>query len=154
MKLGPGPIKMAAASILPDSEATREAGRAFGSGLEAPARVLLLGELGAGKTTFVTGVVEGLGIAAEVTSPTFTLIQEYGADASRVFHVDLYRIEDSADLVELGFWEIWEGPDIILVEWGERLPEEAAAEATHVIRLSLDGDGRRLEIDASEPTAT
>jgi tRNA threonylcarbamoyladenosine biosynthesis protein TsaE len=84
--------------------------------------VLLIGNLGAGKTTFAKGIVRGLGAAEveEVSSPTFTLIHEYGE--GRVFHIDLYRIDDARELRTLGLDELLDRDAVVLVEWGERFP--------------------------------
>lgn len=84
--------------------------------------VLLIGNLGAGKTTLAKGIVRGLGAAEveEVSSPTFTLIHEYGE--GRVFHIDLYRIDDARELRTLGLDELLDRDAVVLVEWGERFP--------------------------------
>ena len=84
--------------------------------------VLLIGNLGAGKTTFAKGIVRGLGAAEveEVSSPTFTLIHEYGE--GRVYHIDLYRIDDARELRTLGLDELLDRDAVVLVEWGERFP--------------------------------
>ncbi len=91
---------------------------------ELPPRcvVLLVGELGAGKTTLAKGIVKGLGAAAEedVSSPTFTLIHEYGG--GRVYHIDLYRLEDAREVRTLGLDELLDREAVLLVEWGERFP--------------------------------
>lgn len=85
--------------------------------------VLLIGELGAGKTTLAKGIVHGLGAAdpEEVSSPTFTLVHEYG-DGPKVYHVDLYRIGRVAELESLGLDELLDREAVVLVEWGERFP--------------------------------
>ena len=93
--------------------------------LPPPKLVLLRGDLGAGKTTLVKGIVAALGAADPdgVTSPTFTLVHEYRARKVRVFHLDLYRIETEAELEGIGLWEIADAGDaLVLIEWGERFP--------------------------------
>lgn len=90
-----------------------------------PKLVLLRGDLGAGKTTLVKGISAALGAgdADDVTSPTFTLVHEYRGRKVTLFHLDLYRLEDDAQLEALGVWEMIEAPDaLVLVEWGERFP--------------------------------
>lgn len=86
--------------------------------------VLLTGNLGAGKTTLVKGIAEGRGAAApeDVSSPTFTLIHEYG-DPPRVYHVDLYRLETARQAATLGLDELISRDALVLIEWGERFPE-------------------------------
>ena len=88
------------------------------------AAVLLIGQLGAGKTTLAKGIVKGLGAADpdEVASPTFTLIHEYG-EGPRVYHIDLYRLEHAREAAALGLDDIFEREAVVLVEWGERFPE-------------------------------
>jgi tRNA threonylcarbamoyladenosine biosynthesis protein TsaE len=82
----------------------------------------LYGDLGAGKTAFVRGLAEGLGVApAEVSSPTFTLVQEYRGGRVTLVHVDLYRLDDPREIDDLGLEEI--GADAVLsIEWADRLP--------------------------------
>ncbi len=100
---------------------TIELGRRLASELPRRAVVLLIGNLGAGKTTLAKGIVAGLGFGApdEVSSPTFTLIHEY----RRVYHIDLYRLETAAEVATLGLDEIFDREAVVLIEWGERFPE-------------------------------
>lgn len=86
----------------------------------------LTGELGAGKTTFVQGFAKGLGIKDKIISPTFVLIRQHLIpDTKKVlYHVDLYRLDNTADLQNIGLQEIWSDPNnIILIEWAEKLTE-------------------------------
>src|SRR3982751_6299894 len=101
---------------------TAAIGRELAPSLSAGAVLLLSGDLGAGKTAFVRGLAEGLGVSRdEVSSPTFTLIQEYRGGRLPLFHVDLYRIEDLREFDELGLDEIAED-GVLAIEWAERLP--------------------------------
>jgi tRNA threonylcarbamoyladenosine biosynthesis protein TsaE len=95
-------------------------GQRIAAGLPGRAVVLLIGNLGAGKTTLAKGIISGLGAAAveEVSSPTFTLIHEYG----RVYHIDLYRLERVEEVATLGLDEIFDREAVVLIEWGERFP--------------------------------
>jgi tRNA threonylcarbamoyladenosine biosynthesis protein TsaE len=129
-------------------EETIAAGRELARQLPRRAVVLLIGNLGAGKTTLAKGIVEGLGAAAaeEVSSPTFTLIHEYGA--GRVFHIDLYRIEEAAELRTLGIEDLLEREAVLLVEWGERFPRLWPADRIEVHLTALDGDEREIRVAA------
>ena len=108
--------------------------------------VLLIGNLGAGKTTLAKGIVSGLGAAEpeEVASPTFTLIHEYGE--GRVYHVDLYRLDEPREVESLGLDELFERDALVLIEWGERFPQLIPAERTEIrIRTTAD-EGREIEV--------
>jgi tRNA threonylcarbamoyladenosine biosynthesis protein TsaE len=102
-------------------EETIALGEEIGRRLPRPSVVLLVGELGAGKTTLAKGIVHGLGAASQddVTSPTFTLIHEFG---EKVYHIDLYRLETAREVQALGLDELIDSGGVLLVEWGERFP--------------------------------
>jgi tRNA threonylcarbamoyladenosine biosynthesis protein TsaE len=113
-----------------------------------PGSVLLLtGDLGAGKTAFVRGLAEGLGLdAGAVTSPTFTLVHEYRGGRLPLIHVDLYRL-DTADLAEIGLDEDLAAAGVVAVEWPERLTRPIAGAVRITIR-DLGGDTREIETGA------
>lgn len=104
------------------SEETIAQGREIGARLTAPVLILLSGDLGAGKTTLTKGIAAGLGAAREddVTSPTFTLVHKYEG-STRVYHVDLYRIEDLHDFETLGLEDIFAEQAVVIVEWPDRM---------------------------------
>ena len=106
--------------ILTDSEAATEAaGARLGASLSAGDVVLLYGDLGAGKTAFVRGLARGVGAdPADVSSPTFTIVQEY-AGRLTLYHVDLYRLEEK-EVDDLGLEELVLGDGIVAIEWAER----------------------------------
>jgi tRNA threonylcarbamoyladenosine biosynthesis protein TsaE len=108
--------------------------------------VLLIGELGAGKTTLAQGIVEALGAARaeDVSSPTFTLIHEYG-DPVRVYHVDLYRLDTAEEVRRLGLEDLFDQPALVLIEWGERFPELLPADRIE-IRLTYAAGKRLIEL--------
>lgn len=120
---------------------------------ELPARgvVLLIGNLGAGKTTLAKGIVNGLGAAAadEVSSPTFTLIHEYGE--GRVYHVDLYRLDEPREVATLGLDEIFDRDGLVLIEWGERFPRMLPADRTEIRIRPLGDDEREIEVTQVGP---
>jgi tRNA threonylcarbamoyladenosine biosynthesis protein TsaE len=128
-------------------EETLALGRTLAATLPDQAVILLIGNLGAGKTTLAKGIVEGLGAvqADEVSSPTFTLIHEY---SPRVTHIDLYRLDTEAEVATLGLDEIFDRPGIVLIEWGERFPR-LMPESRLEIRLErpqTDEDTRTIEV--------
>ncbi|MDJ0730803.1 MAG: tRNA (adenosine(37)-N6)-threonylcarbamoyltransferase complex ATPase subunit type 1 TsaE [Crocosphaera sp.] len=111
--------------ILPNFEATKALGRKLGQNLPQGSVLLLQGDLGAGKTTLVQGIGEGLGITEPIVSPTFTLINEYHQGRLPLYHLDLYRLEPEA-VAGLYLEQYWqEGeilPGITAIEWPEKLP--------------------------------
>jgi tRNA threonylcarbamoyladenosine biosynthesis protein TsaE len=125
-------------------EETIGLGRQIARDLPRRAVVLLIGNLGAGKTTLAKGIVSGLGAALpeDVSSPTFTLIHEYGA--GRVYHIDLYRLDTPAQVATLGLDEIFERDAVVLIEWGERFPDLLPRERIE-IRLRDAGEQRVIE---------
>lgn len=125
---------------------TIEIGRMIARTLPTKVCVLLIGNLGAGKTTLAKGIIHGLGVAEpeEVASPTYTLIHEYGE--GRVYHVDLYRLDKPEQVATLGLEDIFDRDAVVLVEWGERFPELMPT-ARIEIRLSAIGiNERQVEI--------
>ena len=124
---------------------TAAVGRELAATLSAGDVLLLYGDLGAGKTAFVRGLAEGLGVPRdEVSSPTFTLIQEYRGGRLTLFHADLYRIEDPREFDELGLDELAED-GVLAVEWAERLPQPPPA-AVRVSIAHAGEDQRRITI--------
>lgn len=128
---------------------TQQVAGALATRLAPGAVVLLFGELGAGKTAFVRGLAAGLGIAAdEVSSPTFTLVQEYRGGRLPLFHADLYRL-GSADVDDLGLDELGADEGVVAIEWAERLPRtRAGAISVHLTH----GDDDTRTIDVDEPS--
>ena len=130
---------------------TAAVGREIAADLRAGDVVLLAGELGAGKTAFVRGLAEGLGIdPAEVTSPTFTLIQEYAGGRVPLYHVDLYRLK-SIEVEDLGLDDLTMEGGVTAIEWPDRLPRPLAP----ALRVRIDHgdeDTRIIHVDASELT--
>jgi len=125
----------------PDRDSLEAWGRALGAALSRPAVVAFAGELGAGKTTLVRAVCEGLGVSdpSLVTSPTFALIQEYPAKDCTVVHADLYRLRTDAELEGLGWDEIVANACVLLVEWPERAINTLPPD-TIMVELNHDPD--------------
>jgi tRNA threonylcarbamoyladenosine biosynthesis protein TsaE len=146
---------------------TRRLGRRIGKLATGGLVIGLFGDLGAGKTVFVQGLARGLGVGEQtpITSPTYTLINEYPG-TFRFYHVDLYRIADASELEEIGFSEIFSDDGVVAVEWAERcadvLPEdrleiriEAGADSTRVLALTAGGQrsGDLLQALQKQPPA-
>ncbi len=124
-------------------EQTLSIGRKIGQALKGKSGLIFLtGDLGAGKTKLTQGVVSGLGISAEVTSPTFALINEYGPEAEAV-HMDLYRLDDYEELQEIGFEDYLDGERLILCEWPDLLEDEGFSP---ILRIDLRRDDAKGEM--------
>ena len=122
-------------------EETVGAGEQLGASLRPGDVVLLTGQLGAGKTAFVRGLARGVGaVADDVSSPTFTLIQEYHGGRATLHHVDLYRLQ-AVEVADLGLDELVSGGDIVAIEWAERW-DERPDDAIEV-RIEDTGEDRR-----------
>ena len=106
--------------------------------------VLLIGNLGAGKTTLTKGIVEGLGVGSGdlVSSPTYTLVHQYG----EVFHVDLYRLDEAREVEGLGLEDLFAEGGVVLIEWGERFLELMPAERVEIRLKVVEGETREIEV--------
>ena len=124
--------------------------------------VLLIGNLGAGKTTLAKGIAKGRGAANpdDVSSPTFTLIHEYSRTGDRssspvnysdvkyspVYHIDLYRLDEERQVATLGLEELFEKDALVLIEWGERFPDLMPRERTEIHLRALENDEREITV--------
>jgi tRNA threonylcarbamoyladenosine biosynthesis protein TsaE len=126
---------------LNDMAATSRLGGRIARGLQRGAAVALEGDLGAGKTTLARAILEALGVTENVPSPTFTLVQTYETTGFPVRHFDLYRVENEAELDELGFDEALD-EGVVLIEWPERAAHRLPVGSLHVA-LSVAGEGSR-----------
>jgi tRNA threonylcarbamoyladenosine biosynthesis protein TsaE len=135
-------------------EETIELGRTMGLALRGGELILLDGDLGLGKTVFVKGLAAGIGVAPEdVSSPSFTLVQEYRSGRLPMFHVDLYRVEQPDEVGTLGVEEILAAGGVVAIEWGEKLPPYLRRGATMVRFFDLGEGSRRIEITSEvKPT--
>ena len=129
--------------LLSDEVATRAAGAALAPNLRAGDIVLLDGELGAGKTSFVRGLLAALGHDGEVPSPSFAIVQPYEALALPVWHVDLYRIVDASELAELGLETIL-ADGVLLIEWPDRAGAGAWPPQALTLSILARDDGVRV----------
>lgn len=130
--------------LLADVAATNRLGFTLGQMLPAGSVILLEGDLGAGKTTFVQGLGKGLGITEPIVSPTFTLINEYSQGRLDLYHLDLYRL-DPKEVKNLNLENYWEGLEvplgIVAIEWAEKMPYQP--ERYLEIHLTYNSDGGR-----------
>lgn len=135
-------------------EETQGVGRQLAGLLPSHCLALLIGNLGAGKTTLTKGIAEGLGAAKadEVSSPTFTLIHEYG-DPVQIYHVDLYRLETAEQVRRLGLDELLDRRALVLVEWGERFDALFPEQRIEIRFTNTGGDGRQIEVSGLNRTA-
>lgn len=126
-------------------EETIALGEVIGAHLPGKAVVSLIGNLGAGKTTLAKGIAAGRGAAQpdQVSSPTFTLIHEYGP---RLYHIDLYRLDEAHQVAGLGLDEIFDRNALVLVEWGERFPGLMPDDRYEVRLTAVGDDARRIEV--------
>ena len=112
--------------------------------LEGGETLVLCGGLGAGKTTFTKGLAKALGISRNVVSPTFTLVREYEDGRLKLYHFDLYRIEDEGELEELGLDEYFRDDSVVVIEWNRisRLP----GKVTEIVFTVNPDDSRTIEV--------
>ena len=120
--------------ILKNEEETRAFGLELGASLRKGDIVALIGDLGTGKTALTKYIAEGLGIRETITSPTFTIVQEYRQGRLPLYHFDVYRIGDPEEMYELGYEEYFYGDGVCIIEWAD-LIEELLPEYTKVIRI-------------------
>ena len=142
------PATFRAEIALPDMAATAGLAGRIAPLLEPGDAVALWGDLGAGKTSLAREILRVLGVTEDVPSPTFTLVQTYDTPRLTVAHYDWYRLKSARELNELGFREALED-GAALVEWPERAPDYLPDETLH-LRLSIDGEGRRVKITGPE----
>lgn len=121
---------------------TRALGRTLAQALQGGAVVAFTGDLGAGKTAFVSGMAEGLGIEERVTSPTFTIVNEYEGGRLPLFHFDMYRLGSADELFHIGWEDYLARNGVCAVEWSENVDE------------ALDGDSIRVDISRGEDDNT
>ena len=133
-------------------EQTEQVGQRLGQALRPGTVLAYLGDLGAGKTAFTRGLARGLGATEMVTSPTYTIVNEYLSGRMPLFHFDMYRLSSSDDLWDIG-WEVyWERGGVCAVEWSENVAD--AMEGAVTVRIEkLGEDARRITIEGGDQLA-
>ena len=133
-------------TVITNSEAeTVLEGERLGRALLPGAVVALYGGLGAGKTAFTRGLAIGLGIEMSISSPTFTIVNEYPGKV-QLFHFDMYRLEDEDELFDIGWYDYLERGGVCAVEWSEKAPGAFPPDATIVKLENLGGNMRKIDI--------
>ncbi len=135
-------------TITHSAEETIAFGRTLAAELSPPLLVLLRGDLGAGKTTLVKGIAEGLRAASadDVTSPTFTLVHEYRSSRVTLYHIDLYRVETMSQLETLGLDDLVTEDSILLIEWGEKFPHLSRDRDLEITLERIGETGRSIQV--------
>ncbi|MDD3946525.1 MAG: tRNA (adenosine(37)-N6)-threonylcarbamoyltransferase complex ATPase subunit type 1 TsaE [Clostridia bacterium] len=127
------------------AEETRNLAKTIAAALTGGETLLLNGELGAGKTTFTKGLAEALGINKTVLSPTFTIIKEYEGGRLKLYHMDMYRLEDECELEELGIEDCFDGKSVVVIEWNKL--KHPQGKIINVDIVSKGDDQREITIE-------
>ena len=127
--------------ITNDEDETVQEGKKLGQRLAPGDVVALFGGLGAGKTAFTRGLAVGLGVTETVSSPTFTIVNEYPGDIP-LFHFDMYRLESDGELFDIGWDDYLERGGVCAVEWSEKVPSAFPPDAI-LVKIDILGDNRR-----------
>jgi tRNA threonylcarbamoyladenosine biosynthesis protein TsaE len=144
------PHSLMRALKLSDAAATLRLGEALAAGA-APGRVLFIsGDLGAGKTTLVRGLLRGLGYAGRAKSPTYALVEPYSFSSLDLYHFDFYRFKDRSEWLNSGFREHFHPQSLCVVEWPEKAGELLSPPDLH-IKLEFDGEARAAMLEARSP---
>lgn len=127
-----------------DVAGTKQCAASLAPYLRAGDVIMLNGGLGAGKTQFVQGAAQALGVVASVVSPTFNIVLEYEGKGLDVNHFDLYRLEQRDQLEDIGYWELLEGNAVSFIEWGDKFPQDAPLDYLEIRIEQLPLGKRRI----------
>ena len=131
-------------------EETIKLGEKIGALLRGGDVIAYSGGLGAGKTTITRGISVGLGLGDEVTSPTFSLVNEYAGNQQTLYHFDMYRISSPDDLETTGFYDYMDGDSVLAIEWSENIESELPQNTIYIHIERIDDETRRITIDGDE----
>ena len=138
--------------VLADETATLQAGQRFSHHLPTGFNVYMHGDLGAGKTTFIRGVLQGLGYQGKVKSPTYTLVEPYELPDVTLYHFDLYRLMDEEEWDEAGFRDYFNASSICMIEWPEKA-QSLLPSADMDVFLKHQQSGRTIQFQANTSVA-
>lgn len=127
-----------------DENSTRAFGTELGQSARAGQVIALIGDLGTGKTTLTKYIAEGLGIAEDVVSPTFTVIREYHSGRLPLYHFDVYRIGDPDELFNIGAYEYFDGNGVCVVEWADLIKDELPEDTDYIMIEYGQEEGERI----------
>jgi tRNA threonylcarbamoyladenosine biosynthesis protein TsaE len=146
-------MSLSATCITHTVDATEQLGRQLGAGLRGGEVLCLSGDLGAGKTALARGIGVGWGAREAVSSPTFVFIHEHRrhTDLQRLYHVDCYRLEQDAEAASLGLEDLFDGDDVVLLEWPERVMAVLPPRRVWIEIDVLDENSRRYTFSAADP---
>lgn len=139
--------RLRAGVTTPSAEATRRLAAEFAATLPPDTTLALHGDMGVGKTTFVQGLAEGLGVHEHVTSPTFAIYSVHRGTGRTLVHMDAYRLERAAQVEELLLDEFLISPWVLAIEWPEKISAWIPASALHLTLSIVDGDKHRVRLD-------
>lgn len=129
--------------LLENVQATEDCAAEIAQSIVKPTMIALIGPMGAGKTHFAKGFARGLGYTGEVTSPTFSIVQEYWGGRLPLFHFDLYRMKSAAEVLALGWDDYFDQGAVLLVEWADLFPELWPVPMQQVI-IEIHSEGRKI----------
>ena len=137
------------------AQATTELGHLLAAKMKAPEVILLVGDLGSGKTTLAKGIIQGLGVAnpEDVLSPTFSLIHEYEGPP-KVYHIDLYRLDERDHVWELGLDEYLEGDGVCVIEWADMILDQLPEHTIQVKLCWISESSRTIEVNSRGNVST
>ena len=136
-------MKKAQAILIENEESTREFGHQLAGYLKPGSVVALFGDLGTGKTTLTKYIGEGLGVDGIITSPTFTIIQEYRDSKIPLYHFDVYRLQSEQELLELGYEDYFYGEGVTVIEWADKIQSLLPKDAISIHMLYGETEDQR-----------
>ncbi|MEO0102941.1 MAG: tRNA (adenosine(37)-N6)-threonylcarbamoyltransferase complex ATPase subunit type 1 TsaE [candidate division WOR-3 bacterium] len=128
-------------------EETKEFGKKIGEKLKGDEIIALFGELGAGKTTLIKGMVAGFGIKKVVKSPSFVMIAEYEEGRKKIYHIDLYRLREEKEAEEIGLFDYLNSPGVKVIEWAEKIENSLPKETIRIYLKIISEKEREIIID-------